>query len=178
MGARHSGEALCPSLVSRCAALWLTGLLSLAGPEAGWLASGGIGLAAGVIALAPAARAELPPWVYGDQQRQAPLVAALAVQRVSRVGADVVVRGRVERVIRQTGPVVVTPGQVIQLRYAAPPERAVAMVGPSPLRLPKRGERLTAWLTPIRGETASFAPAAGGHSFGPSLEDMREPQGR
>jgi hypothetical protein len=126
---------------------------------------------------APMARAELPPWVYGQQQRQAPVVLRLQVLQAERKANEALVRGQVVKVWRQPRTLSLQPGQTIELRYGLPPERGPGMVGPSPLPLPRVGESLTAWLQPAPGAGPGpmLAPAAGGRSFGPSMETFREP---
>lgn len=120
-------------------------------------------------------RAELAPWVYGERQRQAPVVVRLKVLQAAREGSEARVRGRVLQVWRQPSASGLKAGQTIALRYALPLERAPGWAGPSALPLPRQGQDLTAWLQPISGSPASFAPAAGGRSFGPSLESVKEP---
>ncbi len=122
-----------------------------------------------------AARAELPPWVYGERQRQAPVVVDMEVRTVSRGEGDARARCRILRVRRQPGHGQLKAGQFIQVRTPLPPVRPPGWVGPSPLPVPRPGERLTAWLTPVDGVLGTFEPAAGGHSFGPSLEEVRDP---
>jgi hypothetical protein len=118
--------------------------------------------------------AELPPWAYGEQQRLAPVVVNLRVLGAEREGREARVRGRVLRVWRQPASALKT-GQTLTIRYSLPPERAPGWAGPSPLPLPRQGEELKAWLQPIGGQPATFAPAAGGRSFGPSLERFKTP---
>jgi hypothetical protein len=120
-------------------------------------------------------RAELPPWVYGEQQRRAPVVVRLRVLQAVRAGNEARVRGQVLRVWRQPGTASLKPGQAIGLRYSLPPEHALGWAGPSPLPLPRVGEVFNAWLQPVQGSLDTFAPAAGGRSFGPLMEDSREP---
>jgi hypothetical protein len=121
------------------------------------------------------ARAELPPWVYGDQQRRAPVVVRLRVLQAERSGSEARVRGEVRRVWRQPEGLSLKAGQTIGLRYALAPERTPGWAGPSALPLPRRGEVVNAWLQAIPGTPEEFAPAAGGRSFGPSLETFQEP---
>lgn len=118
--------------------------------------------------------AELPPWVYGEQQRRAPLVVELRVLEAERAEGEARVRARVLRVSRQPRGTALKPGQAIRLRYGLPPEGAPVRPGPSSLPLPRAGEVLTAWLQPLNGSPDTFAPAAGGRSFGPSLETVQE----
>jgi hypothetical protein len=124
---------------------------------------------------APATRAELPPWVYGEQQRRAPVVVRLRVRQAERVGDEARVSGEVLRVWRQPRALTLLPGQTIRLHYNLSPRQGPGVVGPSSLPLPQVGETVTAWLEALPGLGPTFAPAAGGRSFGPSLESFREP---
>lgn len=133
------------------------------------------GLAVGLL-LPMAARAELPPWVYGEQQRQAPVVVKIEVLHAAQVAGDWQVRGRVLEVIRQPSHGQLQPKQTIQLRYPLPDRRAPQMVGPSPVPQLRNGERVTAWVKPIAGGIGQFEPAAGGRSFGPPMEGVVEPK--
>lgn len=126
--------------------------------------------------LAGAARAELPPWVYGQEQRQAPLKADIEVLTV-QLAAQRQVRAQVRllAITRQPLPPRLRPGQTIRVVYALPPVRPQGWVGPAPLPLLRPGQTLPAWLTPDPHDPALFHPAAEGRSFGPSLEQIREP---
>jgi hypothetical protein len=127
-------------------------------------------------ALGPTeASAELPPWVYGEQQRQAPVVLQMAVEKEAAHAGDLHVQARVLKVIRQPITGQIGTGQRIWLVHAVPEPRPVSMVGPAPLPVLRAGETVTAWLEPIPGTRATFAPAAGGRSFGPSMEEAVEP---
>ena len=121
------------------------------------------------------ARAELPPWVYGEQQRQAPVVLRMAVEEDVQQAGDLHLQARVLQVIRQPKNGQIGTGQRIWLVYAVPGPRQVPMVGPAPLPVLRAGDTATAWLQPIRGTNATFVPAAGGRSFGPSMEDAQDP---
>ena len=131
-----------------------------------------LGLAAApLIALAPV-RAELPPWVYAEEQRSAPLVVELQVTGVAADTSPVVVKARVLRVQRKPGALQLRQGDSLEVRYLLPPKRPEGWVGPSPLPLLRSGERVTAWLVADPEVPQVWAPAAGGRSFGPSLEDL------
>jgi hypothetical protein len=121
------------------------------------------------------ARAELPPWAYGEQQRQAPVVLRMAVEQGVNRGGDLHVQGRVLQVIRQPKSGQIKAGQRIWLVYGMPEPRPVAMVGPAPVRRLLSGEKVTAWLQPIPATRSAFSPAAGGKSFGPSMEQAVAP---
>lgn len=122
-----------------------------------------------------AAQAELPPWVYGDQQRQAKVVTQLKVQDVVPVGVELRARCWVLKVLRQPPNGQLRAGQRLELRYPLPSQRQPGVVGPSPLRALSPGETITAWLNPIPGHIGQFAPAAGGRTFGPPMEQVWEP---
>jgi hypothetical protein len=121
------------------------------------------------------ARAELPPWVYGQQQRAAPLRLTLMLEKPRRHGPWIEARARILAVIRQPSGSALQAGQRIGLRLPLPPPRQAGFVGPAPVRLPERGLRVDAWLAPLAGQPGWYQPVAGGYSFGPSLEDQREP---
>lgn len=137
----------------------------------------GLGLL-GLAAVVPA-RAELAPWVYGEQQRQAPLVVDLRILEVAPLpaGAEGLrLRGRVLAVKRQVRGGGVRANQVLTLRLPPVPRRSQPpMVGPAPLQPPEVGSRVTAWLQPAPERAALWLPAAGGRSFGPSLEASLDP---
>jgi hypothetical protein len=128
-----------------------------------------------LVHASPAALAELPPWAYGEQQRQAPVVVGLVVISASGGTEEVALRCRLIQVIRQPPNGQLRAGQTLVLRYPVPPSRQPAMVGPSPLPVLRPGQKATAWLSPIPGQLATFRPAAGGKSFGPSMEEAVEP---
>lgn len=127
-----------------------------------------------------AVRAELPPWVYGQEQRRAPYVLELLVRSVHTMPANAEaeqlrVQAQVLAVKRQPSAARLRAGDEISLRYALPPSRPAGWVGPAPLPLVEPGERLPAWLAPDPSLPGVFQPAAGGRSFGPALESEREP---
>jgi hypothetical protein len=144
----------------------------------------GLSCFAALLLRAPA-RAELPPWVYGQEQRQAPLRAEIQVLQV-QLDPERQVRARLRllAIQRQPLPARLRPGQTIVVTYTLPPARPQGWAGPSPLPLLRPGQRLPAWLAP-EPQTAApaaaavsngalFRPAAGGRSFGPSLEEARQ----
>ena len=137
--------------------------------------SASAGLAALLLTALQPARAELPPWVYAEEQRQAPLRLEFQVLRAVASGEQLQVRARVLAIQRQRSPLRLRPGNTIELRYPLPPPRPRGWVGPSPIPRLAAGERVSAWLTPLSGQPGLFAPAAGGRSFGPSLEDVQDP---
>ena len=144
-----------------------------------------LGLAAGALlqglswlAPLPAARAELPPWVYGQEQREAPLRLELEVLSAQRWPAlqptQLVVQARVLAVVRQPRGGSLRPGDRLQLRYALPPQRRSGWVGPALLPLLTPGQQVPAWLSPDPAAPGLYRPAAGGRSFGPVMEAFRE----
>jgi hypothetical protein len=117
--------------------------------------------------LVPAiGRAELPPTVYAERQRQALVVADLEVQRVSRNEDEVHLRAKVLAVRRLSKGVVLETGQRIDLQYTSPQKRWPGFVGPGAIPVPVRGQQVRAWLNPIKDRPGGFAPAAGSQSFG------------
>jgi hypothetical protein len=137
--------------------------------------SASAGLVALLLTALQPARAELPPWVYAEEQRRAPLRLELQVLRAVARGEQLQVRGVVLAIHRQRSPLRLRPGDTIELRYPVAPPRPGGWVGPSPIPLLQAGERVSAWLTPLPGQPGLWAPAAGGRSFGPSLEDVQDP---
>ena len=137
-------------------------------------------LVLGSLACSSVVRAELPPAVYAQEQRQAPYALELLVRSVHRTGT--VAAGQQLQVVAQVLEVKRQPvgarlklGDQILLDYALPPARPQGWVGPSPVPALEPGERVPAWLSPDRARPGRFQPAAGGRSFGPSLEAMVEP---
>jgi hypothetical protein len=134
---------------------------------------------AGAALLWPAAsvRAELPPWVYGQEQRGAPLRLELEVVTVQRWPAlrpdQLLVLARVLSVVRQPHGSHLRPGDALQLRYPLPALQPGGWAGPAPLPLLTVRQRVPAWLKPDPALSGVYRPAAGGRSFGPSLEDIR-----
>ena len=125
-------------------------------------------------------RAELPPAVYAQEQRQAPYALELLVRSVHRTGTvaagqQLQVVAQVLEVKRQPAGARLKLGDQILLDYALPPARPQGWVGPSPVPALEPGERVPAWLSPDRARPGRFQPTAGGRSFGPSLEAMVEP---
>ena len=120
----------------------------------------------------PAVRAELPPAVYADEQRQAELVARLQVLEAIRSQGQLRVQARILELKRQTGGLRLHPGQTLQLRYPLPIRHRQGWVGPSPVPLLQRGQQVMAWLGRDPSAPGWFRPAAGGLSFGPSLENL------
>lgn len=150
-----------------------------------------------LICFAAPARSELPPWVYGDDQRQAPVLVEIQLERSQARGPLQLLRARLLRIRRQPEDLLLRPGDLIEIAFSRPPQRPLGWAGPSPIPVLPIGRRVLAWLTPLPADatitatptptptatataTATadlrrFAPAAGGRSFGPSLEDVLEP---
>ena len=134
-----------------------------------------------VAAAAAPARSELPPWVYGDDQRRAPLVAEIRVDRSQARGPIQTLKAKVLTVRRQIKGLALRPGSLIEIVFNRPPTQPMGWAGPSPIPVLSPGTRTLAWLSPLPNQEPTqapyrFAPAAGGRSFGPSLEDVMEPQ--
>lgn len=143
-------------------------------------ALGCLALSAIPLGWAPTVRAELPPWVYGQEQRQAPYALELLVRSVhsKASGAEpkqLQVQAQVLQVKRQPPGARLRAGNEISLTYALPPSRPSGWAGPAPLPELQAGERLPAWLAPDPSLPGVYLPAAGGRSFGPSMESEREP---
>ena len=130
-----------------------------------------------ICATAPA-RSELPPWAYGDDQRRAPVVVELQVDQSQARGQLQVLRARLRSIRRQPLGLLLRPGTVIEIVYAIPPQRSGGWAGPSPIPVLPAGRQTLAWLRPLPATTTAglrrFEPAAGGKSFGPSLEEAHE----
>ena len=143
-------------------------------------ALGCLALSAIPLGWAPTVRAELPPWVYGQEQRQAPYALELLVRSVhsKASGAEpkqLQVQAQVLQVKRQPPGALLRAGNEISLTYALSPSRPSGWAGPAPLPELQAGERLPAWLAPDPSLPGVYLPAAGGRSFGPSMESEREP---
>jgi hypothetical protein len=139
-----------------------------------------LALSAITLGWVPAVRAELPPWVYGQEQRQAPYVLELLVRSVHTTAAgaepeQLRVQAQVLEVKRQPPAARLRAGDAITLSYPLPPSRPSGWAGPAPLPVLQVGERLPAWLAPDPSLQGVFQPAAGGRSFGPAMESEREP---
>lgn len=138
-------------------------------------------LGAGCLSLSPRlGRAELPPWVYAEQQRAAPLklgIAVLSVQHWPTLQPSrLLVRARVLSVSRQPRPGALRPGDALLLSYPLPQPQASGRVGPAPLPLLQPGQHLSAWLAPDPERRGLYFPAALGRSFGPSFETLLQPR--
>ena len=144
----------------------------------GALALGSLLGAGSWLAPVPPARAELPPWVYGQEQREAPLRLELEVLTTQRWPAlqpdQLLLQARVLSVVRQPRGGRLRPGDRLQLRYPLPPQHPSGWVGPAPLPLLTAGQRVPAWLTPDPAAPGVYRPAAGGRSFGPAMEEFRQ----
>ncbi len=142
-------------------------------------ALGGLALSAITLGWAPTVQAELPPWVYGQEQRQAPYALELLVRSVHSKASgtepkQLQVQAQVLQVKRQPPGARLRAGDCITLRYPFPP--AALQAGPA-RRHCRCCKRVNAcqpgWrrILPCR----LLQPAAGGRSFGPSLEREQEP---
>ena len=124
----------------------------------------GVGLAGSLVPTT--ARAELPPAVYAERQRQAAVVVDLEVQRISLIGTELHVRAKVLAVQRRPMGSSLEAGQRIDLFYSHPQRHPASWVGPGPIPMLQRGQQTRAWLNPLADRPGGFAPAAGSHSFG------------
>ena len=127
-------------------------LLALAAGLAGYLAP-------------PTARAELPPAVYAERQRQAAVVVDLEVQRISVIGAELHIRAKVLAVQRRPRGSSLEAGQRIDLFYSHPERHPANWPGPGPIPMLQRGQQTRAWLNPLADRPGVFSPAAGSQSF-------------
>ena len=127
------------------------------------LAAIGAGLA--VVLVPPTARAELPPAVYAERQRQAAVLVDLEVQRISLIGTELQIRAKVLAVQRRPRGLSLEAGQRIDLFYSHPERHSANWPGPSPIPMLQRGQQTRAWLNPINDRPGGYAPAAGSHSF-------------
>ena len=127
------------------------------------LAAIGAGLA--VVLVPPTARAELPPAVYAERQRQAAVVVDLEVQRISLIGTELQIRAKVLAVQRRPRGSLLEAGQRIDLFYSHPERHQANWPGPSPIPMLQRGQQTRAWLNPLADRPGGYAPAAGSHSF-------------
>ena len=123
----------------------------------------GAGLDASLAAAA--ARAELPPAVYAERQRQAAVVVDLEVQRVSVIGAELHIRAKVLAVQRRPRGSSLEAGQRIDLFYSHPERHPANWPGPGPIPILQRGQQTRAWLKPLGDRPGGFSPAAGSQSF-------------
>ena len=105
----------------------------------------GLGLALGLWAVAAApAGSELPPWIYGDEQRRAPVVAEIRGELSQARGQIQNLRARLLSVQRQPAGLLLSPSNLIEIVYRRPAERPMGWVGPSPIPVLQRGTRSAA----------------------------------
>ena len=122
-----------------------------------------------LVACGTVGRAELPPYVYKEQQQQAPESLVIKVRSVKtrktdephRTRVDVEVRAQVKQVVRsKTG---LRAGDTILISYVHSRHKE-PIAGPSETPILKKGQTCPAYLS--GGEKQKrYAPAAGGYSF-------------
>ena len=165
---------------SACVACWLRQNAGVATELMGPAICRGVAALALVAAAAAPARSELPPWVYGDDQRRAPLVVEIRVERSQAHGPIQTLQAKVLAVRRQSKGLALRPGSLLEILFNRRPAQPMGWAGPSPIPVLAPGTRTLAWLSPLPNQEPThaphrFAPAAGGKSFGPSLEEVMEP---
>ncbi|HLL74781.1 MAG TPA: hypothetical protein VK421_05910 [Pyrinomonadaceae bacterium] len=119
--------------------------------------------------LSASAFAELPPYVYKEQQAKSPERLTIKVKSVKtterdepdRKRVDVTVEARVTKVARTASRL--RPGRTIRIRYTRS-EYKQPIAGPSEVPLLREGETYPAFLSKSK-EGNTYAPAAGGFSF-------------
>ena len=130
----------------------------------------GLKCLAGMIAIvvtAKAVRAELPPYVYKEEQGKAPEALVIKVRSVSKRETaeenwkqiEFTVKAEVQKVERSATKL--APGATIEIRYSQR-HYSQPMAGPSEVPALKEGQVCPAYLT-AAGKT--YSPAAGGYSF-------------
>jgi hypothetical protein len=130
----------------------------------------------GLLSLALAAQAELPPREYRRMQREAPEELRIHVLRVGEAPVperprerEIIVEAKVVRIGRSAARI--HEGEVIKIVYRHyRGEREVA--GPGEPPLVERGRDYPAFLAKVEGERHVFSPAAGRFSF-ERLEERR-----
>jgi len=165
---------------SACVACWLRQNAGVATELMGPAICRGVAALALVAAAAAPARSELPPWVYGDDQRRAPLVVEIRVERSQAHGPIQTLQAKVLAVRRQSKGLALRPGSLLEILFNRRPAQPMGWAGPNPIPVLAPGTRTLAWLSPLPNQEPThaphrFAPAAGGRSFGPSLEEVMEP---
>ena len=107
-------------------------------------------------------------------------MAEIRVERSRARGPIQTLQAKVLAVRRQGKGLTLRPGSLIEIVFNHPPTQPMGWTGPSPIPVLSTGTRTLAWLSPLPNQEPThapyrFAPAAGGRSFGPSLEDVMEP---
>lgn len=118
-------------------------------------------------ALGGSVYAELPPWVYKEQQQKAPEALVIKVQSVTtrklteeeRELIEFTVKAEVQRVERTASKL--APGATIEISYVQH-HYSRPIVGPSEVPALKDGQVCPAYLA---RDGKTYAPAAGGFSF-------------
>jgi len=85
------------------------------------------------------------------------------------------VQAQVVQVKRQPQKARLQRGDQITVAYPVAPQLPAGWVGPAPIPTLRLGEQRPAWLSLDPSGRGVFQPAAGGRSFGPSLEAVHDP---
>jgi hypothetical protein len=121
------------------------------------------------VSLAPPADAELPPDVYEEMKRRSPERISLTITSVKITkkprpkGMQRLISAEARVTAVDTSGSGLRPGDKIRLQYINE-KWAEPVVGPSEPEIVKKGRTYTAYLAHDRA-SASYKPAAGGHSF-------------
>jgi hypothetical protein len=120
-----------------------------------------------IVVTANAVRAELPPYVYKEEQGKAPEALVIKVWSVTKremaeenwKQIEFTVKAEVQKVERSATKL--APGATIEIRYSQR-HYSQPMAGPSEVPALKEGQVCPAYLA-AAGKT--YSPAAGGYSF-------------
>ncbi|MDP1588914.1 MAG: protease complex subunit PrcB family protein [Prosthecobacter sp.] len=111
------------------------------------------------MAGAPAARAELPPYVYAEWQAKSPEVLTIQAHEVKNDGGAITVNAKVTAVERSGSGL--KPGDTIRIGYHSVKQ---TMPGPSEAAILEKGKSYQAYLSKNEAD-GDYGLAAKGHSF-------------